>query len=42
MINFAIEEVSLELQQGGGGDVVGLMELFVNMLYMLMGLTVWQ
>ena len=42
MINFVIEEVSLELQPGGGGDVVGLMELSVNMLCMLMALTVWQ
>ena len=40
MINFAIEEVSLVLQLEEEEDVVGLMELLANMLFMLMVLTV--
>ena len=34
MINFAIEEASLELQQEEEEDVAGLMELLANTLFM--------
>ena len=34
MINSVIEAVNLGLLPEGGGDVVGLMELLVNMLYL--------
>ena len=40
MINSVIEAVNLEPLLGEGEDVVGLMELLVNMLYLLMVLIV--